>query len=49
MRGEIPDGGKPVAERDTESASYLSKDFTPDKELLGTEIGAADGAVYRHE
>ena len=40
MRDEIPDGGKPVAERDIDSAGILrSKEFNRDTELLGTEIG----------
>ncbi|KAK9818461.1 hypothetical protein WJX74_005135 [Apatococcus lobatus] len=47
VRDTIPDGSKPVAERDTESGGLLrSKEFNRDTEVFGTEVGVADAMRF---
>ncbi|KAK9867394.1 hypothetical protein WJX84_011296 [Apatococcus fuscideae] len=47
VRDTIPDGARPVSERDTESGQLLrSKEFNRDTEVFGTEIGVADAMRF---
>lgn len=46
VRGEIPDGGQPVAERDAESRGILTSPNQPDQQLTGSDIAAADAMRF---